>query len=103
MLNFFFSSRRRHTRCSRDWSSDVCSSDLSAPDTVCALHSRDAGLRSNRFIAELNVLANSLDCCVQIVSAGMAIDKHAIARSSPQQMVERNVETLGANVPQCGS
>src|SRR3989304_8456069 len=23
----FFSSRRRHTRCSRDWSSDVCSSD----------------------------------------------------------------------------
>src|SRR2546429_333135 len=27
-LAFFFSSRRRHTRCSRDWSSDVCSSDL---------------------------------------------------------------------------
>src|SRR5256884_4934460 len=27
---FFFSSRRRHTRCSRDWSSDVCSSDLDA-------------------------------------------------------------------------
>src|SRR3989442_9014691 len=26
--NFFFSSRRRHTRCGRDWSSDVCSSDL---------------------------------------------------------------------------
>src|SRR4030043_1175839 len=26
----FFSSRRRHTRCSRDWSSDVCSSDLVA-------------------------------------------------------------------------
>src|SRR5436305_8261292 len=26
---FFFSSRRRHTRCGRDWSSDVCSSDLS--------------------------------------------------------------------------
>src|SRR5256884_7429339 len=26
---FFFSSRRRHTRCSRYWSSDVCSSDLS--------------------------------------------------------------------------
>src|SRR2546422_4633902 len=28
LLLFFFSSRRRHTRCSRDWSSDVCSSDL---------------------------------------------------------------------------
>src|SRR5687768_17933161 len=28
VIFFFFSSRRRHTRCSRDWSSDVCSSDL---------------------------------------------------------------------------
>src|SRR5436309_11085685 len=28
---FFFSSRRRHTRFSRDWSSDVCSSDLQDP------------------------------------------------------------------------
>src|SRR5699024_11249811 len=27
-LCFFFSSRRRHTRSKRDWSSDVCSSDL---------------------------------------------------------------------------
>src|SRR6266496_6219876 len=27
---FFFSSRRRHTRSLRDWSSDVCSSDLEA-------------------------------------------------------------------------
>src|SRR6266513_3067893 len=28
---FFFSSRRRHTRSKRDWSSDVCSSDLPRP------------------------------------------------------------------------
>src|SRR2546421_3140861 len=28
---FFFSSRRRHTRSDRDWSSDVCSSDLAHP------------------------------------------------------------------------
>src|SRR6266496_5355974 len=28
MFSFFFSSRRRHTRSLRDWSSDVCSSDL---------------------------------------------------------------------------
>src|SRR2546422_515880 len=32
---FFFSSRRRHTRCSRDWSSDVCSSDL-MPNSAAA-------------------------------------------------------------------
>src|SRR5207249_6362503 len=29
-IDFFFSSRRRHTRSKRDWSSDVCSSDLYA-------------------------------------------------------------------------
>src|SRR5207247_1688363 len=29
---FFFSSRRRHTRSTRDWSSDVCSSDLPGND-----------------------------------------------------------------------
>src|SRR5438105_10105524 len=29
---FFFSSRRRHTRSTRDWSSDVCSSDLIITD-----------------------------------------------------------------------
>src|SRR3712207_6864204 len=42
---FFFSSRRRHTRYWRDWSSDVCSSDLEArvhaprrrPDSAVAL------------------------------------------------------------------
>src|SRR5690606_39482955 len=31
---FFFSSRRRHTRFSRDWSSDVCSSDLASQEQV---------------------------------------------------------------------
>src|SRR6266849_375600 len=31
VIYFFFSSRRRHTRSTRDWSSDVCSSDLGCP------------------------------------------------------------------------
>src|SRR5574337_1347488 len=38
VLFFFFSSRRRHTRVSGDWSSDVCSSDLE----VHPGHSREA-------------------------------------------------------------
>src|SRR5438067_13435188 len=33
---FFFSSRRRHTRSKRDWSSDVCSSDLPACVSSCS-------------------------------------------------------------------
>src|SRR5690606_41058837 len=34
---FLFSSRRRHTRFSRDWSSDVCSSDLDKNMPGCAM------------------------------------------------------------------
>src|SRR6266513_1127845 len=37
LIYFFFSSRRRHTRSKRDWSSDVCSSDLSRGRTVLYL------------------------------------------------------------------
>src|SRR5437870_6511086 len=33
-VSFFFSSRRRHTRWPRDWSSDVCSSDLAYVGTA---------------------------------------------------------------------
>src|SRR4051812_50004595 len=34
VIVFFFSSRRRHTRLTCDWSSDVCSSDLSGEDSA---------------------------------------------------------------------
>src|SRR5690625_7134230 len=33
-MNLYFSSRRRHTRWPRDWSSDVCSSDLGVLTTI---------------------------------------------------------------------
>src|SRR3712207_6902697 len=46
---FFFSSRRRHTRYWRDWSSDVCSSDLALLDRLApARHARHAGARLPR-------------------------------------------------------
>src|SRR5699024_12229533 len=35
---FFFSSRRRHTRSKRDWSSDVCSSDLNLKNYIISLN-----------------------------------------------------------------
>src|SRR5207249_4792185 len=61
---FFFSSRRRHTRSKRDWSSDVCSSDLITALTLLALKSYgftiDQAPISNglKFLSEV-VLANS--------------------------------------------
>src|SRR5437899_4618134 len=42
-LSFFFSSRRRHTRCLSDWSSDVCSSDLTFADQVTTV-AREVGV-----------------------------------------------------------
>src|SRR5690554_6761669 len=42
---FFFSSRRRHTRCGRDWSSDVCSSDLDLRGEIANLPLPPSGAR----------------------------------------------------------
>src|SRR5690606_40946004 len=48
-FTFFFSSRRRHTRFSRDWSSDVCSSDLSGlPLSFDLILNRSLGLALSR-------------------------------------------------------
>src|SRR5438128_8420450 len=46
LFYFFFSSRRRHTRCYRDWSSDVCSSDL-------------IPLLKGRFFSDLDTVRNA--------------------------------------------
>src|SRR3712207_4744621 len=40
---FFFSSRRRHTRYWRDWSSDVCSSDLFFSDWISSFRKKPKG------------------------------------------------------------
>src|SRR5690625_2720622 len=44
---FFFSSRRRHTRWPRDWSSDVCSSDLKA-EKMAKIHNTVNAQRQRR-------------------------------------------------------
>src|SRR5699024_11323092 len=49
---FFFSSRRRHTRSKRDWSSDVCSSDLPRrAGSVCGQQSATAQHRLRPWVA----------------------------------------------------
>src|SRR5690606_39970440 len=68
---FFFSSRRRHTRFSRDWSSDVCSSDLA--------------LRRGRFA--VNILSEEQESLSQYFagdkdpSVEVRLDKRARAHS----------------------
>src|SRR5216684_5362065 len=59
---FFFSSRRRHTRCSRDWSSDVCSSDLMPFQSPSCLASRSLNIwRQNGQRSEERRVGKSVD------------------------------------------
>src|SRR3712207_6863316 len=58
---FFFSSRRRHTRYWRDWSSDVCSSDLSGGVLITVLGQLThlvQGLQCRRFRGRLRAVPN---------------------------------------------
>src|SRR5256886_12456379 len=64
---FFFSSRRRHTRFDCDWSSDVCSSDLSPlptlkrrvpPATPPSPHCWESAFRSEEHTSELQSQSN---------------------------------------------
>src|SRR5690606_40880426 len=61
---FFFSSRRRHTRFSRDWSSDVCSSDLNGAGpplrTAAANHTFEMEMRDDAPVCELPRFAENL-------------------------------------------
>src|SRR2546429_8958232 len=94
---FFFSSRRRHTRCSRDWSSDVCSSDLivDAADPALRSHIQVTkevleGIGAGKLPALL--ILNKIDA-VDISQKGLLKKKFpkAISKSPPN--------TKGAEAP----
>src|SRR5699024_11977692 len=84
---FFFSSRRRHTRSKRDWSSDVCSSDLktSLSSMFEAVGSYAAGTMSLEDVEEFEAkacptcgscsgmyTANSMNCLTEVLEIGRA-------------------------------
>src|SRR5690606_39572090 len=72
--SFFFSSRRGHTRFSRDWGSDVCSSDLLS------------GLRGfYRFLLREGVIAED---------PTLLVEQPRLGRSLPQTLSEADVEAL---------
>src|SRR3712207_4816987 len=59
MLLFFFSSRRRHTRYWRDWSSDVCSSDLAGALALGRSANQEAVAHLNRAVGLVATLPSS--------------------------------------------
>src|SRR5690606_35348398 len=71
---FFFSSRRRHTRFSRDWSSDVCSSDLLIEKLWCCFVDEDATL------VEVNPMILSADGQVKALDGKVTLDDNASFR-----------------------
>src|SRR5262245_2177102 len=78
---FFFSSRRRHTRCLSDWSSDVCSSDL---DMINQLGERSPGHRITLRINPGFGHGHS-----QKVNTGGAQSKHGIWHEQLEDCIER--------------
>src|SRR5690606_40710050 len=94
---FFFSSRRRHTRFSRDWSSDVCSSDL--PRQL--LERRRRGLRVDGELPQDHALELVVGRLVIAVEAGLAqrgvvVDDHHLAQSrSEERRVGKSVDLGG--------
>src|SRR5699024_11493105 len=97
MFFFFFSSRRRHTRSKRDWSSDVCSSDL-----ACVLVSYDNQLTYEKIQdtcqilstrPEVGYIATNLDYVCPI-EFGYVPDCGEIGRASCRERVYFDVVEL---------
>src|SRR2546422_601705 len=99
LVVFFFSSRRRHTRCSRDWSSDVCSSDLfmnqsgRLESVLTAFPAQVVGRHPAQiFIEERNQLGD------RIGIAGVDLPEQSsdiLQGSSPDQSLARNGAAKG--------
>src|SRR5690606_23658836 len=92
---FFLSSRRRHTRFSRDWSSDVCSSDLGRLNLV---ELRLLAGRAALVLAPGNFLhLSAADQVGQTDAAEEFMD--AIAQIAPQVMSETGVTRMAVTLP----
>src|SRR5690606_9399088 len=87
-LFFFFSSRRRHTRFSRDWSSDVCSSDLCAAASGCTSPQSLSRTYCRAAIRDrTNATASGFTSYLampQHRTGGRAARRHRTARASPR-------------------
>src|SRR5256885_8158776 len=70
-VDFFFSSRRRHTRLQGDWSSDVCSSDLWGGRTVALFAHRR--LREKPPAGGVSVYRESIPLDERLVGPGLRL------------------------------
>src|SRR5215510_15178736 len=94
--SFFFSSRRRHTRWPRDWSSGVCSSDLGLGADVVAGREEMTGVEAHAqtlgpggTLEQGAELAERAADRVPRPGGVLERDLHAIARGAGERLVER--------------
>src|SRR5215469_17844767 len=88
---FFFSSRRRHTRSLRDWSSDVCSSDLGGDRT---------GQRGGQHVRSFLAIAEISLAMVLLVAGGLLIRSFALVTVVNPGFDPRNVTEAEVSLPQ---
>src|SRR3712207_8736842 len=87
---FFFSSRRRHTRYWRDWSSDVCSSDLAGVERAHTLEVLAAQARgdADAVLARLDACRRE-PACVTIRSEERRGGKEGRSRWAPDHLKKK--------------
>src|SRR3712207_9466291 len=82
MFVFFFSSRRRHTRYWRDWSSDVCSSDLLIiANLLDVTHGNNLTVNFNALLCEFLCYSSSINRTIKVTcngNLGNNFQSHAI-------------------------
>src|SRR5437870_11264798 len=91
-LALLFSSRRRHTRWPRDWSSDVCSSDLPSSRCRSAQSSSEAGSGT---LQKMIVQSGSatMDIDLNRLNGINSMTERDIGRASRRERVEKTEDT----------
>src|SRR5207253_8318057 len=97
--HFFFSSRRRHTRWPRDWSSDVCSSDLASRGVAvsCTVAPcgtlADAGVTVTDATGTFDTVTTAVPLCPSLVAVIVAapVATAEIGRASCRDGVDASV------------
>src|SRR5690348_17599515 len=89
-MRFFFSSRRRHTRWTGDWSSDVCSSDLFAIENARLLEASRQWRRDlQRAVAQRTEELRRSELHLETLLAGIRSEEHTSELQSPVHLVCR--------------
>src|SRR3712207_7008945 len=95
MIIFFFSSRRRHTRYWRDWSSDVCSSDLTKTPPAAVLIKKAINLQSGSGEPNKKKVGKITSAQVREIAELKLKDLNAASVESAMRMIAGTARSMG--------